>query len=131
MLKRLKSFGVLCALFMIFSCTKEAGEGGSSTISGKLIAQKYNAFGELIEEYDLADERVYIIYGESSNVYDDNMRSSFDGSYRFDFLRKGKYRIFVYSKCPTCPGGEEALIEEVEITRNKEKIVIPTFVVRK
>lgn len=123
--------GVFLMQFLFVSCQKEAGAGGSAVISGRLIAQKYDAFGELIAEYDLSDERVYIIYGESSNVYDDNMRTSFDGSYRFDFLRKGKYRVFVYSKCPTCPGGEEVIIREVEITQNKEKIVIPTLTIRK
>jgi len=131
MMKNRMLFSFLSALLLISGCAKEAGEGGSSTISGKLIAQKYNAFGEVIEEYELADERVYIIYGDNSNVYDDNMRSSFDGSYRFDFLRKGTYRVFVYSKCPTCPGGEEAIVREAVITRNKEKIVIPTIIVRK
>jgi hypothetical protein len=118
-------------VFNFLGCQKNPGEGGSSQISGRLIAQKFDAFGALIAEYDLADERVYIIYGDNSNVYDDNMRSSFDGSFRFDFLRKGKYRVFVYSKCPDCPGGEEAIIRDVEITRNKEKIVIPTIKVRK
>jgi len=123
---------LLVVMFSLnYSCVKRAGEGGSSTISGRLIAQKFDAFGELIEEYDLADERVYIIYGLESDVYDDNMRTSFNGTYRFDFLRKGTYRVFAYSKCPSCPGGEEALIREVVITKNKEKIVIPTIVVRK
>jgi hypothetical protein len=131
-LKNMKVLAVSVLVALIFSsCQKNPGEGGSSQISGRLIAQKFDAFGALIAEYDLADERVYIIYGENSNVYDDNMRSSFDGSFRFDFLRKGKYRVFVYSKCPSCPGGEEAIIREVEITRNKEKIVIPTITVRK
>jgi hypothetical protein len=116
---------------MSYGCQKEAGEGGSSVISGKLIAQKYNAFGDLIEEYDLADERVYIIYGENADVYDDNMRTSFNGTFRFDYLRKGTYRVFTYSKCPTCAGGEETLMHQVTITKNKEQIVIPTIFVRK
>jgi hypothetical protein len=126
-------FLVVFSVFILLNCgcIKEPGGGGSSTISGKVVAQKFDAFGEIIEEFDLSDERVFIIYGENSNVYDDIMRTSFDGTYRFDFLRKGKYRIFIYSKCPSCPGGEEAIIREVEITKNKEKIVIPTITIRK
>ena len=114
----------------ITACNKYPGEGGSSEISGIVIAQKYNAQGEIIEEYPLMDERVYIVYGEESNISDDNTRTSYDGSFRFAFLKKGKYQIFVYSKCPSCPGGDEAIIEKFEIDQNKQKRVLPTFYVR-
>ncbi len=44
------------------------------------------------------DEDVYIIYGDKDDFYDDNVKTSYDGNFKFTNLRKGNYRIFAYSK---------------------------------
>lgn len=85
-------------LILLTSCVKEAGEGGSATIIGKVFAYDYDA--EMINyrtQYYAPDEDVYIIYGDDS-IYADRTRTNHDGYYRFKYLRPGKYTIFVYSK---------------------------------
>ena len=45
-----------------------------------------------------ADEDVYIIYGDEDDIYDDNMKTNYDGTFKFSNLRQGTYKIFAYSK---------------------------------
>jgi len=85
----------------LFSCSKEAGEGGNSTIYGKIIAYNYNAeFTNLRGIYPAADEDVYLVYGEDRS-YSERIRSNYDGIYEFKYLRPGDYTIYVYSKDST------------------------------
>ncbi len=113
------------------SCKKYAGEGGNSMIKGKVIVQNYNTNGTtLLGEYFGADVEVYIIYGESSNFYNERVRTSYDGSFEFPFLTKGKYRVFVYSKCFDCDEGIEEVIVSTEITKNKSTIDLGNIVIK-
>ena len=95
--------------------------------------------------YYHADEEVYIIYGDEDNYYDDSYETSFDGSFRFENLRKGTYTVFIYSDCESdttglavinqsnpvyaqqlastiwksdCVDGEVAVKMDIEITEN-------------
>lgn len=122
---------MICFLFSIVACKKVEGQGGTSSISGRVYIEEYDAFGEIIQEYYAAEERVFIIYGEEDNIYDDDFRTSFDGSFRFEFLTKGSYKIFVYQDCLSCPSGEQAVIEEITISSNKSTIVLPDIIIRK
>ena len=123
---------VLLAFVLVFSgCEKLAGEGGASTISGKVYAKDYNGSGVLQEEFYLADEDVFIIYGEGDNYYDDSYKTSFDGSFRFQYLRPGTYTVFVYSDCIACPSGTEELSQTVVVSGNNEDIILDDFQVRK
>ncbi len=117
----------------LFSCKKVEGPGGSSTIQGKLHAYVKDGAGNIINEYDLMDHDVFIIYGdeEGNNFYDDDLKTSFDGSFRFDYLEEGKYTIFLYEYCPTCPSGSETIMKEVEITDKKSTVDLGTIEVRK
>tara|TARA_B100000809_G_scaffold266703_1_gene330874 strand:+ start:3975 stop:4736 length:762 start_codon:yes stop_codon:yes gene_type:complete len=45
-----------------------------------------------------ADEDVYIIYGDDDDIFDDNVKTNFDGTFKFSNLRKGSYKVFAYSK---------------------------------
>jgi hypothetical protein len=94
-----RSIGLISALFLtLFSCLKEPGPGGTSTITGKVYAYDYDAdMINLRAQYYAPDEDVYIIYGDDS-IFSDRTQTSFDGSYRFRYLRPGSYTIFVYSK---------------------------------
>ena len=112
-------------------CTQPEGEGGTSTIYGKVYAMNYNNSGVLIGEYYLADEDVFIIYGDGDNYYDDSYKTSFDGSYRFQYLMPGFYTVFVYSDCVSCPSGTEELTQTIEITNNNQDVVLEDFVVRR
>ena len=103
---------------------------------------------DTLEYYYHADEEVYIIYGDEDNYYDDSYETSFDGSFRFENLRKGTYTVFIYSDCESdttglavinqsnpvyaqqlastiwksdCFGGEVALKMDIEITENNQQ----------
>jgi len=80
------------------SCLKAPGEGGTSTIVGKVYAYNYNAeLTELRASYYAPDEDVFIIYG-SDSIFADDTKTNYDGTYRFQYLRPGTYKIFAYSK---------------------------------
>lgn len=110
---------LLLSLFMslLFACQKEAGEGGTSTIKGKVKTYELTHFDvpggnqtvDTINSYYRSDEEVYIVYGDEDNLYDDSYQTSWDGSFRFEYLRKGKYTIFVYSDCESDTSGLSAL----------------------
>ena len=116
---------------LLAGCTKPEGEGGTSVIYGKVYAYNYNGSGVLQDEYYLADEDVFIIYGDGDNYYDDSYKTSFDGSFRFQYLRPGTYTVFVYSDCDSCPSGTEEISQTVEISGNNEDIILPDFEVRR
>lgn len=110
------------------SCKKEAGSGGSSTITGRIWVKDYP--GPL--EYGGLDEDVYLIYGDDVS-YSDRVRANYDGYYEFKFLRKGDYKIYVYSAdiTGTINSGKEAIIKEVSITKNKQTVEVPTITINK
>jgi len=112
-----KTAFILVGLSLLFSCQKEAGEGGTSSIVGKVITYDLRHFDvpggsqsvDTLSIYAKADEEVFIVYGEEDNRYDDSYNTSWDGSFSFENLRKGKYTIFVYSECEADTSGLAAL----------------------
>lgn len=83
---------------ILFSCSVPEGEGGNSTIRGKVHTTNYNSsFSTILSEYASPDLDVYIIYGNDL-TYSNRVRTSPDGIFEFKYLRKGKYTIYVYSK---------------------------------
>jgi hypothetical protein len=124
-------FLVIASIFgFIYSCKKSEGRGGGAVIKGVVKEQRVNNFGTVIAEYPLMNERVYIIYGENSNFHDDDERTSFDGSFEFRYLLKGKYRVFTYGECKSCASGDSVIIRNVEITSKKQVIDLDTIIVR-
>ncbi len=90
-------------MFLISSCAKDAGEGGTSTIVGKVKVRNYNAtFTLLLNTYYGSDEDVYIIYGEdSTKAFGDRTRTAPGGNYEFKYLRPGTYWLYAYSEDST------------------------------
>ena len=120
----------ICSM-MCFSCKKEPGEGGTSSIRGKIMVRDYNVtFTTLNAEYDGANRAVYIIYGEDV-TYGDRIRTSFDGVFEFNYLRKGDYTIFTYSADSTLqsPSGEVTVIQKVEVSEKKQVVQLPDMIV--
>ncbi len=114
----------LLLLTAFFSCSKEAGEGGNSSIYGKMTTYNYNAeFTNLRGIYPSADEDVYIIYGNDRS-YSERVRTNYDGVYEFKYLRPGEYTIYAYSKDSTLTLISEmvAVIRKVTITENKQSV---------
>ncbi len=122
-----KTFRILLLVFLniaLFSCSKEAGDGGNSTIYGKIIAYNYNAeFTNLKGIYPAADEDVYIIYGDDRS-YSERVRSNYSGVYEFKYLRPGDYTIYVYSKDSTLTlaSGIYPVIKNVTITEKRQTV---------
>ncbi|PCJ24323.1 MAG: hypothetical protein COA97_09990 [Flavobacteriales bacterium] len=126
-----KKFLIVLIVFSmsIFSCSKEEGEGGRSSIVGHVFAKNYNAsFTQLLSSYYAPEEDVYIIYGDNEN-YDDRVKTGPDGAFEFKHLRKGNYKIYVYTKDTTftIASGVEAIYESVEIKDKEEVIELPDF----
>jgi hypothetical protein len=121
---------LLCATLALSGCQKEPGEGGKAEIRGKIYVVEYNDNTGLPtgNEYFAPDARVFIIYGDH-DYHDDDIRTGPDGLYVFSWLRKGRYTIFTYSECPTCPGRQEARSVTVEIKDRKEVLEVPTITV--
>lgn len=96
-MKKILTLFVITGLFIITSCKKPAGEGGTSTIKGTVWVTNYNSnFTVVNAEYPGADEDVYIIYGDEAS-YGDRIKAGPDGVFEFKYLRPGKYKVYVYS----------------------------------
>lgn len=113
------------------SCNKEAGEGGTSSITGSILVNDYDGSGVFQEQYPGQDEDVYIIYGTEDQTYNDNFSTSHDGSFRFDYLTPGDYTIFAYSRCDTCAGGQEAIKRTINIADKKTVYTVGTIEISK
>ncbi len=133
-----RAFVVLSALLSIIvlgACEKSEGEGGNSSINGQIIEQRMVSpcSDEIEAEYPVAEQRVYIIYGDESEVYHDDMRTDFDGRYKFRWLRPGTYTIFVISECSTCDsetgqdclnsGGQSTIKRSVTIEKREDAVL--------
>ena len=117
--------------FLFFvACEKPAGEGGTSSITGKVFMTEYNVNGIIIAQYYAAREDVFIVYGDNL-IYDDRMETHHDGSYEFKYLRKGTYQIFAYSDCDTCAAPTQAILKQVETTENNQQVVVDDLAIDK
>jgi len=123
---------VLVGSQLLLSCKKEAGEGGSSSMFGKVLVRQYNAsFTILQEEYYAQDEDVYIIYGDDI-TFGDRTRTCYDGTYEFKYLRPGTYTIYAYSKDSTFQTNSMIpVIREMTISKNHEVVEVPEIIILK
>jgi phage-related tail fiber protein len=119
--------------FSLLSCKKEPGEGGFASIEGKVLLKDYDATYTILQaEYYAAGETVYIIYG-SGNEIGNTVKTSYDGSFKFNYLNKGNYKIYVLGEDPTKPYlsiPKEKLVE-VAIGEKKQKVVLDDLVIIK
>lgn len=113
-----------------FACKKDPGPGGFATIHGKLLVIDYNSnFTAVNDSFYAKGENVYITYGSDSTVAD-NVKTSFNGEFKFEYLRKGKYTVFAVSKDSTTTSSKtKAIIREIEITEKKQNIDIGDIVI--
>ena len=119
----------LLIVLLLSACRKEAGEGGTASLTGRVFVQDYNSIGQLVGEYYAPEERVYIIYGDSP-VFDDQVRTSFDGTFQFNNLYRGFYTVFAYSDCDTCASGKEPIFQTVKIKSRGEEKEVPTIIIK-
>jgi hypothetical protein len=124
------------SLMSFTACEKGAGDGGTSTIRGKVWIREYNKTFTIQKtpDYLAQDLQVYIIYGDD-DIYSDNFKTNYDGMFEFKYLREGKYKVFVYSKDSTFDYNNTSQMKVVsrdaEITSKNQTIVVPDMVVLK
>lgn len=133
-----KIFIFLFLSIIIIGCKKEAGEGGTSVIEGKVykIFTFQTPQGQTDTIYFMPDEGkdIFIIYGNNEQtIYDDKFEADFNGKFRFDFLRKGEYTIYTLDDSTddnnisyTFP-----LFQHIEITKNNSTILAKDFIIEK
>jgi hypothetical protein len=125
---------VLLMLSISTACKKGEGQGGKYTITGKVYENKFDINWNVnIGSYYSQSETVYIIYGDDV-TYGDNQKTNYDGSYEFKFLRKGKYKIYVYSDTTntyaTANHSSTLLVKILDATLGSEKkVILPDFVI--
>jgi hypothetical protein len=120
---------ILLAVLTLTSCEKEEGEGGTSTIMGKVFVIDYNAeWTNIRGQYYGAGFDVFIIYGNDS-IYSDDFETGIDGWYRFDYLRPGDYKVYVFSRDQDHPSEQIPVIKTVKISEKFETVIVEDFVI--
>jgi len=117
-------------LLMVFSsCKKVEGPGGTVTIKGVIIER--NHVGTSVFEYPAADQDVYLIYGDENSFYDDDIKSSYDGSFEFRYLQKGNYQVFAYEDDNSVASGMNEVLVNVSATENNQVVILDTIYIDK
>lgn len=124
--------GLLLLGFIAFaSCTKQPGYGGKSTIYGKVLEKKYSNSGQYENEYYLAEKRVYIVFGDD-DFYSDEIRTDYEGKFKFSYLYAGDYTIYTYSECSPldpCDSDLRAVQLEITVLKNGDVVVTDDLVI--
>ena len=123
----------LLVIVSLFGCKKNPGEGGFASIEGKVFVKNYDAaFVSISSEYYLPSETVYIIYGDGTEI-GNTVKTSYDGSFKFNYLRKGKYKIYVLGKDETQPNKSipKTVLKEITISQKKQQVVLEDLVIIK
>ncbi len=114
---------ILLFLLLMSSCKKTEGVGGRATIKGSVLVEHYSNAGNYKGNYDAQNQKVYIIYGDTDEIVGDNVSTSYDGTYQFDYLQKGTYKIFVYSSCVDCFNKEDSVVMQTVIINERKEVI--------
>jgi hypothetical protein len=112
----------------LFIKKKLQWDEGTSSIKGTIFVINYKNSSSypnlVIKDVTPAQEQdIYITYGNHS-FYEDRIRTSSDGSFIFQNLIKGKYKIFVYSDNKAGSTESDVIEKEVEVTENNHQYEI-------
>ena len=132
-----KLFFLISIMIVFSSCEKEAGEGGTSTISGKIMyfTTSYNQQTSTNDTtyYPKAGKDIYIIYGDDENeIYDDNFETDWNGNFHFQYLRKGEYTLYTYvdSVAVNNVTYDYPVFKHVTISENNSFNIVTDFVIQ-
>jgi hypothetical protein len=78
------------------------------------------------ENLPMANERVYLIYGDGS-FYNESARTGAFGDFQFDNLQVGEYQVYVMSKDPLTGEMTKQILEKVSITSEESIVETSTF----
>lgn len=124
----MKKFVILLITLFTISCSKEEGFGGLATIQGKVFAKNFNSSGTLIAQGYRGDVAVYISKHDDPNYFD-KVDSSYDGSYRFQFLQKGTYDIWAFGDCDSCTWDQIFVKKTITISSKKATETVEDLVI--
>ena len=127
---RVFQIAILCILIGLISCSKPSGEGGKGSISGIVSYNRYDHNDKLINTEIAKEEKVYIVYGENT-FFDDDVDSYTDGSYHFEYLRKGHYQIIAFEDCNTCDSEKQEVVYEISLDKNNSEASNTNLTIRK
>lgn len=124
-----KLFLILFTMCFLFSCKKEAGDGGNSSISGKVSLEMRIILenpATIQGVYPAADREVYIIYGDHTSP-DDKVQTNYNGEFEFLYLRPGKYKVYTFSNDTNAVDVEwdeshMTILREVEISDKQQEV---------
>jgi len=131
---------ILVVIVLFFSsCEKEPGEGGTSSIIGSVykISTYFNALTQEVDTvfYQLdSGEDVYVIYSDNeSDFYNDKIETNWNGQYRFDYLRKGDYTIFVYADSTDILNisYDYPVFQHISVEANNSTYTLSDFIINK
>ncbi|MFL5765382.1 MAG: hypothetical protein ACJ77K_15665 [Bacteroidia bacterium] len=120
---------------LLSACKKGPGEGGKSKITGTVWVENYNSLNNptdvyvLKNEYAGADKDVYLVFGDDIS-YGLKTKAGPTGQFEFDYLRAGKYTVYVQSKdtTRTSVSGIKTVSKEIDLgkkeTQDTQKMII-------
>lgn len=112
-------------------CVNLEGEGGNSSIEGRVFYIDYvQGKQAVLDTFPAVDEDIYIVYG-NGEYSDDDVSTNGNGEYQITGLRKGKYRLSVYSADPYGNGFDVPVTVDVEISKRKETVLIENIYIYK
>lgn len=136
MMHKVTLFLILSVVIFTFSfCSKVEGPGGSITVRGVVIERDH--VGVNVFEYPALDQDVYLIYGSENTFYDDDVKTSYDGSFEFRYLQKGDYQVFAYSdvnpadQTPVDPSATEEVLQSFNVADKNQVITLDTIYIEK
>ena len=132
-MKKILFFTVLSFL-LLASCTKEEGEGGLASISGKIVTDiRLVPSNAATFQYSRAgaDEEVYIIFGDNVGP-DERVWTNYKGEFAFYNLRPGDYTLYIYSADTTGAAQVDQnrmpIVKQITIEGRKDKVDAGTIV---
>ena len=117
-----------CLIAMIFfpNCKKGPGDGGRASITGKIYSVNYDAKMQIpMDSGYIGGQKVYIIFGDETAVAH-SQDSNNDGAFSFEYLREGKYTVYVFSKIGNGQL-DSAVVQSAEITGKKQVLELSDF----
>jgi hypothetical protein len=124
---------ILFSCLIFFSCAKQEGEGGLASIEGVIMIQNVNPLLEKVGNLHKAtDKKVFISYGNNEFV-DNDVSTSPDGKFIFNYLTPGDYSIFAYSDDTTLYNSAENMVvkKQISLKDKKEKGKLDTLIIYK